>query len=121
MGRLPLQMHSDPRLICDGAGRKDDLRSRFCNSNNNSTGQLSMSENESKLRAAFCEVLSIRADQVTDETSYRTTQSWDSIAHMALIAAIDTSFDLTMDTDDLLEMNSYGRAKEILRRYGINI
>ena len=80
-----------------------------------------MSEGEYKLRAAFCEVLLLRPDQVKDETSYDTTKSWDSIAHMALIAAIDTTFDLTMDTDDLLEMNSYGRAKEILRRYGVKI
>jgi len=80
-----------------------------------------MSEGEYKLRAAFGEVLSLRPDQVTDETSYGTTKSWDSIAHMALIAAIDTSFGLTMDTDDLLEMDSYGKAKEILRRYGVKI
>jgi len=80
-----------------------------------------MSESEYKLRAAFCEVLSVREDQISEETSYGTTKSWDSIAHMALIAAIDTTFDLTMDTDDLLEMSSYRKAKEILRKYGVKI
>jgi len=80
-----------------------------------------MSKSETKLRDAFCEVLSLRADQITDETSYETTKSWDSIAHMALIATIDSIFDLTMDTDDLIEMSSYGKAKDILRRYGISI
>jgi len=40
---------------------------------------------------------------------------------MALVAAIDSSFNLTMDTDDLLGMSSYGKAKEILRKYGIQI
>jgi acyl carrier protein len=79
-----------------------------------------MSENEMTLRAAFCEVLSLPEDQITDETSYGTTK-WDSIAHMALVAAIDSSFNLTMDTDDLLGMSSYGKAKEILRKYGIQI
>jgi len=80
-----------------------------------------MSESEYKLRAAFSEVLSVREDQIHDDTSYETTKSWDSIAHMALIAAIDSRFDLTLDTDDLIEMSSYGKAKEILRRYGIQI
>ncbi len=81
----------------------------------------SMSESEYKLRAAFAEVLSLREDQIKDETSYETTKSWDSIAHMALIAAMDSRFDLMLDTDDLIEMSSYGKAKEILRKYGIQI
>lgn len=78
-------------------------------------------ENEQRLRAAFAEVLCLPTQQITDEIAYDKTSSWDSVAHLALVAAIDTTFDITMDTDDVIDMSSYGRAREILRKYGVAI
>jgi hypothetical protein len=38
---------------------------------------------------------------------------------MALVAALDETFDIMLDTDDVIDMSSYGKAREILTKYGI--
>ncbi len=73
--------------------------------------------NESKLRQAFSETLNIPLDMVNDELEYNTIKQWDSIAHMALIAAIEQTFDILMETDDIINMSSYAKAKEIVGKY----
>lgn len=75
--------------------------------------------NEQKLREIFAESLGVAEEQVTDDLQYNSIEEWDSIAHMALIAAIDDGFDIMMDTDDVIDMSSFAKAKEILTKYGV--
>lgn len=75
--------------------------------------------NEQKLKAIFIEVLGINEDAVTDELQYNSIPEWDSVAHMALVAEIDDQFDIMLDTDDVLDLSSFAKAKEILDKYDI--
>ncbi|MEE1131335.1 MAG: acyl carrier protein [Caryophanon sp.] len=75
--------------------------------------------NEQKLRAIFAEALGIEESVVTDELTYNSIPEWDSIAHMALISEIDDAFDTMLDTDDVLDMSTFAKAKEILTKYDI--
>lgn len=75
---------------------------------------------ESKLKAAFAEALGIDAE-ATDWSNlkYRSVPEWDSVAHMQLVAEIEDTFDIMLETDDVIGMNSYDVAKEILAKYGV--
>lgn len=73
-----------------------------------------------KLRKAFCNALDVAPDKVTDDLAYNRTREWDSVAHMVLIAEIETVFDIMIDTQDVIDMSSFGKAKEILSKYGIS-
>ncbi|MGA3600100.1 acyl carrier protein [Lysinibacillus agricola] len=75
--------------------------------------------NEEKLRRIFAEALEIDISQVTEDLTYNTIPEWDSIAHMALIAEIDDQFDTMLDTDDVLDMSTFAKAKEILVKYDV--
>lgn len=75
--------------------------------------------NEQKLREIFAESLGIDEEKVTDNLQYNSIEEWDSIAHMALIAAIDDGFDIMMDTEDVIDLSSFAKAKEILVKYGV--
>ncbi|MER2121802.1 MAG: acyl carrier protein [Solibacillus sp.] len=75
--------------------------------------------NEQKLREIFAESLGIEMSQVTEELTYNTIPEWDSIAHMALISDIDDQFDTMLDTDDVLDMSTFAKAKEILTKYNV--
>ncbi|MED3875743.1 acyl carrier protein [Lysinibacillus capsici] len=75
--------------------------------------------NEEKLREIFVEALGIDINQVTEDLAYNTIPEWDSIAHMALIAEIDDQFDTMLDTDDVLDMSTFAKAKEILVKYDV--
>jgi len=79
-----------------------------------------MSENERKLRSAFSEALRMPEDQVNDAVAYGTTKGWDSIAHMTLIASLDSVFDVMIETDDVIALSDYAKARGILAKYGIS-
>lgn len=74
---------------------------------------------EQQLIAAFSESLGIDASHITDELTYNSIPEWDSTAHMILIAALEDTFDVMLDTDDIIDMSSVAQAKAILQKYDI--
>ena len=77
-------------------------------------------DNLNKLTKAFSDSLGIEPEDITDELSYG-SDNWDSVAHMALIVAIEDEFDIMFETDDVIDMSSFAKAKEIIGKYGITI
>lgn len=75
---------------------------------------------EEKLRDIFAEVLHLPLSEINDAVAYDQTKGWDSIAHMSLIAALDTAFAIMLDTDDVIDMSSFGKARSILGKYGVS-
>lgn len=77
-----------------------------------------MTNNEKYLNA-FVEILEISEDDAKG-LKYQGIENWDSVGHMALIAALEEAFDIMMDTDDIINFSSYAKGKEILAaNYGI--
>lgn len=75
--------------------------------------------NLEKYNQAFIDALEISEDQL-EGLEYQKIENWDSVGHMGLIAAIEDSFDIMMDTDDIIELSSYEKGKAILAgNYGI--
>jgi acyl carrier protein len=46
---------------------------------------------------------------------------WGSVGHMALVAELEERFGISIETDDVVEMSSYAKSIEVLRRYGVEI
>ena len=76
--------------------------------------------NLEKYDKAFTESFEITADQLPG-LKYQDIPAWDSVGHMSLIAALEDAFDIMMDTDDIIDLNSYEKGKEILAKadYGV--
>lgn len=62
---------------------------------------------------AFIETLEVTEDQLAG-LKYQDIEAWDSVGHMALMARLEEAFDIMMDTDDIIDFNSYEKGKEIL-------
>ena len=75
--------------------------------------------NSTLLSNAFINALEIPESEINDSLSYAQHAKWDSTAHMVLIAALENQFDIMLDTDDIIDMSSYAKAKEILTKYDI--
>jgi len=76
--------------------------------------------NLEKYNQAFCEALEIAEEQLNG-LEYQGVDQWDSVGHMGLIATLEDVFDIMMDTDDVIDLSSYEKGKEILtKNYGIN-
>lgn len=77
-------------------------------------------DNFSKLIGAFSEALMIDKSRVSDGLEYNSIKEWDSVAHMTLVAALEEAFDIMLDTDDIIDMSSVGKSKEILAKYDVS-
>lgn len=75
--------------------------------------------NEEKLKRCFVEALNVPPDQVVDTLAYQSIKQWDSVGHMALIAALEGEFAIMLDTDEILALSSVAVAREILRKHGV--
>jgi acyl carrier protein len=75
--------------------------------------------NNAKLIQAFVTALAIPVEQVVPELGYGQIKEWDSTAHMMLIAELENVFDVMLDTDDIIDMSSYEKARQILTKYGV--
>jgi acyl carrier protein len=71
------------------------------------------------LEDIFSETLGIDKQRVVDSLEYNSIKEWDSVAHMALIAALEEAYDIMLETDDVIDMSSVGRAREILAKYSV--
>lgn len=74
--------------------------------------------NIQKYNSAFFESFNIEEHELTDLT-YQGIPSWDSVGHMNIIAALEETFDIMIDTEDIVDFNSYEKGKEILKKYDV--
>jgi len=75
--------------------------------------------NIDRLRSAFRTALDLPDDFDVDPLEYRGIEKWDSLAHMSLIATLEDEFDVMIDTDAVIDMSSFTKAREILEKYGV--
>lgn len=76
--------------------------------------------NLEKYNALFIELMEVNEEQLTG-LKYQEIKEWDSVGHMQLIAAIEESFDIMLDTIDIIDFSSYEKGKEILKKYDITL
>lgn len=76
--------------------------------------------NLEKYTQAFIDAFEVSKDEVKD-LKYQAIKSWDSVGHMGLVTALEEAFDIMMETEDIINLNSYEKGKEILStKYSIN-
>ena len=74
---------------------------------------------KTSLLQIFADALAITPELVSDELTYQGIPQWDSVAHMTLIAAIEDEYEIMLDTDDIIDMSSVAKARQILAKYGV--
>ena len=72
---------------------------------------------EERVKTQFVECFGISSDIVVDKLEYGTIPQWDSVAHMTLIVGLEDEFDIMIDTDDVIDMSTFKKAKEIVSKY----
>ncbi|MBO7048740.1 MAG: acyl carrier protein [Spirochaetia bacterium] len=51
---------------------------------------------------------------------FQDIKAWDSVGHMGLIANLEEAFNIMMETDDIIDLNSFEKGKELLAKYDID-
>ena len=69
--------------------------------------------NQEKYTNAYVEAFEITPEE-TSGLKYTGITAWDSIGHMNLVAIIEETFEIEMDTDDIIDLSSFEKGMEIL-------
>ena len=75
--------------------------------------------NREKYDSAFMEVFEIDKDQLNSSLEYQSIASWDSVGHMALVAALEDVFDIMLEMDDIIDFGSYETGIKTMEKYGV--
>jgi len=78
-------------------------------------------DNNQKYKSIFIEALSINQSSFNENIKYNEVPEWDSIGHMTLISGLEEGFNISMETDDIVDFSSYKKGVEILKKYKVKI
>ncbi|MDB2637617.1 acyl carrier protein [Alphaproteobacteria bacterium] len=77
--------------------------------------------NKAKYDEIFIETFEISADQLNESLEYQSIGQWDSVGHMALIAALEDAFDIMLEMDDIVDFGTYLTGIETMKKYGVEM
>ena len=73
-----------------------------------------------KYKKIFQESLNISDKDFSESLKYNDIPEWDSIGHMTLIAALEENYNISIETDDIVDFSSFKKGIQILKKYKIN-
>lgn len=76
--------------------------------------------NLEKYTNAFTSTFDIKPEE-TVNLKYQGIDAWDSVGHMGLVAAIEGAFGIMLEADDIVDLSSFEKGKEILKKYNIEM
>lgn len=75
-----------------------------------------MSTSSEKLESAFRTGLALPRKSDVPTITAATAKQWDSVAHLQLVGEIEKNFNVQLTPGDVMDLDSYTAAIEILRR-----
>lgn len=79
-----------------------------------------MATNLEKYTQAFMSAFSIDED-VAKTLKFQQIDAWDSVGHMGLVTELEEAFDIMLEPDDIVDLNSFEKGKELLAKYDVII
>lgn len=76
-------------------------------------------EDLEKYNNAFVQVFSVKSEELNDDYGKETVDEWDSVHQLSLIAELEEAFDIMFDPEDIMDMTSYVKGKELLSKYDV--
>jgi acyl carrier protein len=77
-------------------------------------------KNKKKYIEIFTKSLSIDTKKFNEKIKYNDVPEWDSIGHMTLMSELEDGFDISIDTDDIIEFSSFKKGIQILKKYKVD-
>ncbi|MBB5180245.1 acyl carrier protein [Planomicrobium koreense] len=77
-------------------------------------------KNIEKYRNAFMDALELEEDEAVENLALGETSEWDSLGHMILISTIEDAFDVSIESEEMTEFDSYRSGMELLKRLGVD-
>lgn len=75
--------------------------------------------NIEKYNNAFVEVFGVEESALGANFNKDSVDGWDSVHQLNIIALLEESFDIMLDPEDIMELTSYEKGKELMAKYEV--
>ena len=77
--------------------------------------------NIEKYNNAFVEVFGVEVSALSSNFNKDSVDGWDSVHQLNIIALLEESFDIMLDPEDIMELTSYEKGKELMAKYDVEL
>jgi len=77
--------------------------------------------NREKYEQVFINNFLVDKSVLNKEFVYQCVPEWDSVGHMGMVAELEDTFEIMMETDDIIDFSSFTEGIQILSKYDIVI
>lgn len=63
------------------------------------------------------EIFELNGMPINESMTRGNTEKWNSLLHLTFVTAIEDEFEIMLDTQDILNLTSYGAGLEIIDKY----
>jgi acyl carrier protein len=70
-----------------------------------------------RINQILSEAFSISPEEAAADLGMNDVGNWDSLTHMNLIVTIESEFDIEISGDDIAEMITFDKIREIVKKY----
>lgn len=77
--------------------------------------------NLEKYNQAFIEVFGVEESALGSNFDKDSVDGWDSVHQLNIIALLEESFDIMLDPEDIMELTSYEKGKELMAKYEVEL
>mgnify|MGYP003291908775 FL=1 len=77
--------------------------------------------NLEKYNQAFIEVFGVEENALGSNFNKDSVDGWDSVHQLNIIALLEESFDIMLDPEDIMELTSYEKGKELMAKYEVEL
>ena len=77
-------------------------------------------KDKSKYIAIFIKSFSMDKKKFNEKIKYNDIPEWDSIGHMTLMSDLEDGFNISINTDDIIDFSSFKKGIQILKKYKVN-
>lgn len=74
-----------------------------------------------RLKAILSKVLDISEDSITNDTSPKNVDTWDSFNGLLLVSELEREFNVKFTMDEVTSVKCVGDIKDALKRHGIKL
>ena len=75
--------------------------------------------NLEKYNNAFVEVFGVEENVLGVNFDKDSVDGWDSVHQLNIIALLEEAFDIMLDPEDIMELTSYEKGKELMEKYDV--
>ena len=68
------------------------------------------------IKRIMADILELDPESISDSTSMDHTGSWDSLAHINLMTALEQEFGVALEIDEIESMRSFSHIRTVLQR-----